>query len=111
MIESAVTDLPQPDSPTIPSVFPFSTEADPVDGADDAVAGEEVRAEIVDVEQGHVYDSFVLGSRASRRPSAMKLAQTTSVAIATDGTMIAIGCAGRSSGPPAPSSPRRRPAG
>src|SRR5690242_14035401 len=26
MIERAVTDLPQPDSPTIPSVFPFSTE-------------------------------------------------------------------------------------
>ena len=25
MIESAVTDLPQPDSPTIPSVLPFST--------------------------------------------------------------------------------------
>ncbi len=25
MIESAVTDLPQPDSPTIPSVRPFST--------------------------------------------------------------------------------------
>jgi hypothetical protein len=25
MIESAVTDLPQPDSPTIPSVWPFST--------------------------------------------------------------------------------------
>ena len=26
MIESAVTDLPQPDSPTIPSVRPSSTE-------------------------------------------------------------------------------------
>ena len=26
MIESAVTDFPQPDSPTIPSVFPFSSE-------------------------------------------------------------------------------------
>ena len=26
MIESAVTDLPQPDSPTMPSVLPRSTE-------------------------------------------------------------------------------------
>ena len=66
-------------------------EADPVDGTDDALAGEEVRAEIVDFEQGHCYLSFVRGSSASRSPSAMKLAQMTSVAIATEGTMIAIG--------------------
>ena len=66
-------------------------EADAVDGAHDALAGEEVGAEVVDFEQGHGYVSFVRGSSASRRPSAMKLAQTTSVAIATDGTMIAIG--------------------
>ena len=92
MIESAVTDLPQPDSPTIPSVLPFSTaKLIAVDGAHDAIAGEEVGAEIVDFEQGHGYLSFVRGSSASRSPSAMKLAQMTSVAIATDGTMIAIG--------------------
>ena len=52
MIESAVTDLPQPDSPTMPSVLPFSTaKLIAVDGAHHALAGEEVRPQIVDLEQ------------------------------------------------------------
>ena len=54
MIESAVTDFPQPDSPTIPSVSPFSIEKlTAVDRADDALAGEEVGAQVVDLEQRH----------------------------------------------------------
>ena len=67
-------------------------EADSVDRADRALAREEVRAQVVDLEQCHDYVSFVLGSRASRRPSATKFAHMTSVAIATDGITIAIGC-------------------
>ena len=54
MIESAVTDLPQPDSPTMPSVAPrLDREADAVDRAHDAFAGEEVRLKVVDLEQRH----------------------------------------------------------
>ncbi len=52
MIESAVTDLPQPDSPTIPSVLPSSTAKQiAVHRADDALAGEEVRLQVVDLEE------------------------------------------------------------
>ena len=55
MIDSAVTDLPQPDSPTMPSVLPASSEKrDAVDRAHDAVAREEVRLQLVDLEQCHV---------------------------------------------------------
>ena len=67
MIESAVTDLPQPDSPTIPSVLPFSTaKLIAVDRADHALAGEEVRAEIVDLEQRHRARSPASSGRARR---------------------------------------------
>ena len=52
MIVRQVTLLPQPDSPTMPSVLPFSTdEADAVDGLDDAVVGPEVGLQVVDVEK------------------------------------------------------------
>ncbi len=52
MIESAVTDLPQPDSPTMPErLARLDREADAVDRADDALAREEVRAQVVDLEQ------------------------------------------------------------
>ena len=93
MIESAVTDFPQPDSPTMPSVLPFSTgKRDAVHRLDDALAGEEVRLQVVDLEQRHGGLGFPrAGSRASRRPSAMKFAQRTSVAIATLGITISIG--------------------
>ena len=88
MIESAVTDLPQPDSPTIPSVLPRSTaNDDAVDRPHDALAREEVRPEIVDLEQRHLVP-LERGSSASRRPSAMKNALRISQAIATLGTMM-----------------------
>ena len=49
MIESAVTDLPLPDSPTTPSVPPFGDrEVDAVDGADQAAVGVEPGAEVLD---------------------------------------------------------------
>ena len=51
MIERHVTLLPQPDSPTIPTVCPaLDPEVDAVDGLDDAVVGAEVGAEVADVE-------------------------------------------------------------
>jgi len=47
-----VTDFPEPDSPTMPSVEPGSTENDkPVDRGHDAVFGFECRPEVVDLEQ------------------------------------------------------------
>ena len=52
MIESAVTDLPLPDSPTTPSVPPgVELEVDAVDGADQARLGRERRAQVLDAEQ------------------------------------------------------------
>ena len=49
MIESAVTDLPLPDSPTTPSVPPgVELEVDAVDGADQARLGAERRAQVLD---------------------------------------------------------------
>ena len=54
MIELAVTDLPQPDSPTIPSVCPRSSvERDAVDRMHLALAGPENGAKVVDLEQRH----------------------------------------------------------
>ena len=80
MIESAVTDLPQPDSPTMPSVLPaLDREADAVDRVHHALAGEEVGAQVAHLEQRLAHVSLVLGSSASRRPSAMKLAQRIEV--------------------------------
>ena len=50
MIVRQVTLLPQPDSPTMPSVWPFSTEKlTPSTARDDAVLGAKGRAEILDV--------------------------------------------------------------
>ena len=52
MMDRAVTDLPEPDSPTTPSVCPGSrVKRHAVDGLDDAVAGEEVHLEVVDFEK------------------------------------------------------------
>ena len=58
-----VTLFPEPDSPTMPSVSPFSTEKlTPVDGLDDPVVRPEPRVEVLDFEHGH-QDSLILGSR------------------------------------------------
>ena len=94
MIESAVTDLPLPDSPTIPSVLPaLEREADrrrPRARVPSRVKKWVARSRTSS--SAIVTVSVVRGSRASRRPSAMKFAQRTRLAIATDGTMIAVGC-------------------
>ena len=93
MIESAVTDLPQPDSPTMPSVRPLlDGEADAVDRVHVAAARLEVRAEVVDFENRHYAAPSVRGSSASRRPSAMKNALRMSHAIATLGMTMMCGC-------------------
>ena len=52
MIAWAVTDLPEPDSPSTASVSPaVDGVADAVDGLDDALAGVELHVQVVDVEQ------------------------------------------------------------
>ena len=83
MIESAVTDLPHPDSPTIPSVRPRSTEKlTPSTARTTPSRVKKCVVQIADLEERHVYVSRVRGSSASRRPSAMKFAQRIRVAIA-----------------------------
>ena len=58
MIVRHVTLLPQPDSPTIPSVLPFSTEKrDAVDGLDDAVVGAEVSPQVAYLEKRHQWSA------------------------------------------------------
>ena len=53
MIDRHVTLLPEPDSPTMPSVSALlDREADTVDRPDDAVVGVEVRLQVVDFEEG-----------------------------------------------------------
>ena len=73
-IDSAVTDLPQPDSPTMPSVSPGrEIERDAVDGAHDAVGGEEMGLEIAHLQQGPALTCASpvadRGGRAGRRPA------------------------------------------
>jgi hypothetical protein len=51
MIVRQVTLLPEPDSPTIPSVCPFSIENETPSTADDAVLGPEGRLQVVDFEK------------------------------------------------------------
>ena len=52
MIALTITDLPEPDSPTTPSVSPQSElERDPVDGPDRAPRRVEVHLEVLDVDQ------------------------------------------------------------
>ena len=54
MIESEVTDLPDPDSPTIPSVSPGAErKREAVDCGHRTVFGPESRSEILDLEQRH----------------------------------------------------------
>jgi hypothetical protein len=53
MIAELDTDMPDPDSPTMPSVWPaVDRVAEPVDGLDDPVAGREVDLEVLDDEEG-----------------------------------------------------------
>ena len=78
MIESAVTDLPQPDSPTMPSVLPVSTSNEmPSTARTSPSRVEKYVCRSLDLEQRHQV-SRVRGSSASRRPSAMKNAQRIS---------------------------------
>ena len=47
-----VTDLPEPDSPTMPRVLPRSMlKRQPVDGLDQAVVGREVHPQVLDLEE------------------------------------------------------------
>ncbi len=92
MIESAVTDLPQPDSPTIPSVWPRSTEKlTPSTARTTPSRVKKCVCRSRTSSRAMTYVSRVRGSSASRRPSAMKFAQRMSVAIATEGTMMMCG--------------------
>ena len=79
-IESEVTLLPQPDSPTTASVSPGAhRERHAVDRAHDAVAREEMGLEVLDLEQrsGRGHASYMWrarrGSSASRMPSPSRL--------------------------------------
>ena len=52
IVVSDETVLPEPDSPTIPSVLPGRDRVgDPVDGVDDTVVGGELDAQVLDLEQ------------------------------------------------------------
>ena len=51
MTERAKIVLPDPDSPTTPSVVPRSVSDDPVDGANPSPRRQEVRLEVGDLEQ------------------------------------------------------------
>ncbi len=76
----AVTDLPQPLSPTIASVSPgVDMERDAVDRAVDAVRRAKMRLQVFDLEQRHrVYSPLAMrGSSASRRPSPSRLTAST----------------------------------
>ena len=69
---SEETDLPEPDSPTMPSVLPaLDAVGDAVDGLDQAVLGLEVDPEVLDLKQrsGHQYRTR--GSMNAYRMSTM----------------------------------------
>ena len=64
---SAVTDLPQPDSPTIASVSPsLDLEGDAVDRAVDAVRRAEMGLQVLDLEQRHRIRPSLLGHARDR---------------------------------------------
>ena len=61
MIESAETDLPEPDSPTMATTSPRSTlEAQAFDRSHDAARGQEMDVQVLDLEQGRA----ILGAQA-----------------------------------------------
>ena len=82
-IESAVTLLPQPDSPTTPSVSPrLDGERHAVDGPHHAVARVEMRLQVVDLSSGRTLGIAShlrarRGSSASRMPSPSRLTAST----------------------------------
>ena len=73
-IDSAVTLLPQPDSPTIASVSPgIDVEAHAVDRAHDAVARVEVRLQVVDAQQRFAWRPW---SQPPRKPRVERVAHS-----------------------------------
>ena len=88
-----MTDLPEPDSPTMPErLAALEIEADAVDRLDDAVFGLEVGLQVADRQQGAHDVRRVCGSSASRRPSPRKLSENSVSAIVTPGK---ISCQGK----------------
>ena len=91
----AVTVLPQPDSPTTPSVSPRSMrEVDAVDRLHHAVVGGEVGLQAPDLEQRR-HQITRRGSSASRSPSPMKLMASTARKIAAPGNSAQCGAMSR----------------
>ena len=81
-IESAVTLLPQPDSPTTPSVSPAAHGVgDAVDRPHDPVRGEEVGLQIVDLQQR---------LRRRRTPCLARLAPAGSASFKSDTRKIRV---------------------
>ena len=79
MIESAVTVLPHPDSPTTPSVSPSSrAQGHSVDGSQISVAGAKLDAEVGDFEQGRHELSAVAVRRSTRGMTSSENARITS---------------------------------
>ena len=87
MTASAVTDLPQPDSPTRQWVSPFSTWNEAPRTA--ARAAAESHLKLLDLQQ-RAHRSRSAPSR-SRNPSPTRLMPSTSTNSATPGTMITQG--------------------
>ena len=92
MIAREVTDLPEPDSPTMPSVLPASRSKETPRTASTRPASEaKLTREIADREDGgygcaHARPPAAeVGSRASRRPSAMRAIDTVSSVSAAAG--------------------------
>jgi hypothetical protein len=90
-MESAVTDFPEPDSPTIPSVAPRSSEK--LTPSTAWTTPSRVKKCVLRsvISRSASYVSFVRGSRASRMPSEMKYEHMTISVIASDGTTISCG--------------------
>ena len=97
-IASAVTLLPQPDSPTIPSVSPGAMSNEiAVDGVDGAAARPELDAQVLDsraAARARSAGPCSFGSRASRRPSPIRLKPSTEITIATPGKTASNGARG-----------------
>ena len=74
MIESAVIDLPDPDSPMTPSTSPASTRE--VDIAQNRGSADRQR-QVLDLEQPHGRLRRSCGSKMSRNPSPMRLTPST----------------------------------
>ena len=82
MIARLVTDLPEPDSPTIASVLPLlDPRRHAVDGVHEAVLGAGTGPEVADVEEAaRAHPSLTRGSMTAYRRSTIRLATMTNVA-------------------------------